>query len=88
MSQCKCTICVLLYWMQASQREESNHALEYAVRQANERDLPLVTVFGLTDRYPEANERHFAFMLEGLKGTEAALRKRGIQLVILKQSRL
>ena len=57
----------VLYWMQSSQRAEYNHALEYAVQQANELDQRLLVVFGLTDGYPEANLRHYAFMLEGLQ---------------------
>jgi len=76
----------VLYWMQQSQREAWNHALEYAVDQANQLGLPLVTGFGLTDAYPEANLRHYAFMLEGLAETAAALADRGIQLVVLKGS--
>ena len=76
----------VLYWMQASQRAEWNHALEYAVDRANELSRPLVALFGITDRYPEANLRHYAFMLEGLRETEVALRKRGVQLVVRPQS--
>ena len=40
----------VLYWMQASQRVEYNHALEYAIREANEQNLPLVTLFVLTGK--------------------------------------
>jgi deoxyribodipyrimidine photo-lyase len=40
----------ILYWMQASQRPEYNHALEFAINQANERKQPLIVYFGLTDR--------------------------------------
>ena len=76
----------VLYWMQASQRAEWNHALEYAIAEANRQGVPVVAVFGLTDAYPEANLRHYAFMLEGLRETRAALRERGIQLVVLHQS--
>ncbi len=72
----------VLYWMQASQREECNHALEYAVKVANEYDLPPLVFFGITDDYPEANERHYGFMLEGLKEVYASLEKRGIKLVL------
>lgn len=72
----------VLYWMQQSQRAHFNHALEHAARIANQRGLPLVVVFGLTEKYPEANERHFYFMLEGLAGTEQALKKRRIQMVV------
>lgn len=72
----------VLYWMQQSQRAEYNHALEYAVKQANAAKLPILVVFGLLDDYPEANLRHYRFMLEGLAETRARLRKRGILLVI------
>ena len=72
----------VLYWMQASQRAEYNHALEHAVLKANELHQPLVVFFGITDRFPEANERHYAFMLEGLRDVKEALRSRGIQMVI------
>ena len=72
----------VLYWMQASQRCEYNHALEYAILRANRLRLPVVVFFGITDRFPEANRRHYYFMLEGLKQTRAALARRGILLVV------
>ncbi len=72
----------VLYWMQQSQRADFNHALEYAARCANERDQGLVVGFGLTDAYPGANERHYAFMLEGLAEVKASLHERGIKLVV------
>ena len=53
----------VLYWMQASQRAEWNHALEYGIDQANELGKPLVVLFCVTDGFPEANERHSTFML-------------------------
>jgi len=76
----------VLYWMQASQRSEYNHALEYAAEQANVRGKPLVVFFGLTEKFPEANERHYAFMLEGLQETGRALEQRGIRFVIRHES--
>jgi len=72
----------ILYWMQQSQRAAYNHALEYAVQQANQLDQMLLVVFGLMDDYPEANLRHCTFMLEGLKETMAALASRGIKMVL------
>ncbi len=72
----------VLYWMQAAQRAHCNHALEFAVRQADARGLPVVAYFGLTENYPSANLRHFAFLLEGLAETRQALRERGIRLVV------
>jgi len=42
----------------------------------------VVVAFGLFGDYPEANERHFAFMLEGLAGVADSLRERGIWFVM------
>jgi deoxyribodipyrimidine photo-lyase len=76
----------VLYWMQSSRGAEQKHALEYAVQQANDLDQRLLVVFGLTDDYPEANLRHYTFMLEGLKDVQEALEKRGIKMVVRKGS--
>jgi deoxyribodipyrimidine photo-lyase len=76
----------VLYWMQAAQRTEYNHALEYAIEQANNLNKPLVVLFALTDKYPEANLRHYTFMLEGLRQTKNSLDARGIQLVVWRES--
>jgi deoxyribodipyrimidine photo-lyase len=76
----------VLYWMQAAQRAQYNHALEYAISRANQLKLPLVVVFGVTDSYPQANLRHYTFMFEGLVDVQKALAKRGIKLVIRHQS--
>ena len=72
----------VLYWMQNSQRAEFNPALEVAIAEANCLGLPVLVGFGLTDSYPEANARHYAFMLEGLAETEVALRERGLGFVV------
>jgi len=76
----------VLYWMQASQRAEYNHALEFAIEQSNERKQPLIVYFGLTDAFPEANARHYHFMLEGLKCVQADLKDRGACMVIERTS--
>jgi deoxyribodipyrimidine photo-lyase len=60
--------------------------LTYAIEEANTRNLPVVVVFGVTDDYPEANERHYAFMLEGLRDVSIALKKKKIQFVLQHQS--
>jgi deoxyribodipyrimidine photo-lyase len=72
----------VLYWMQASQRTEYNHALEYALIKANELRQPLVVFFGITDHFPEGNERHYTFMREGLRDVRHSLEKRGIRIVL------
>lgn len=72
----------VLYWMQQAQRAEANPALAEAVRLADERGLPVIVVFGLDERYPDANLRHFAFLLEGLAETARRLEERGIGFVL------
>lgn len=72
----------VLYWMQQSQRATHNPALEYAIARANAADLPLLVVFGLMDDYPEANRRHYTFMLEGLRETQDRLADRGIRMIV------
>ena len=72
----------VLYWMQQSQRASFNPALELAIGIANDRKLPVVVGFGLMDDYPEANARHYTFMLQGLREVEATLAERGIAFVI------
>lgn len=76
----------ILYWMQNAQRIDYNHSLKYGIEEANKRKKPLIVYFGLTDDYPQANIRHYKFMLEGLLEIKKNLEKRGIRFVILKAS--
>jgi deoxyribodipyrimidine photo-lyase len=76
----------VLYWMQAAQRVEYNHALEHAIRTANKLKKPVLVFFGITESWPEANQRHYYFMLEGLKEARKALEAKGIQMVIRRDS--
>ncbi|MFA5659135.1 MAG: deoxyribodipyrimidine photo-lyase, partial [Oscillospiraceae bacterium] len=76
----------VLYWMQAAQRAYYNHALEYAIEKANERSKPLLVVFGLTEDYPQANLRHYWFMLEGLRETQNTLADKGIKMIVMRKS--
>jgi deoxyribodipyrimidine photo-lyase len=76
----------VLYWMQASQRAEYNHALDYSIIQANEGDKPLVVFFGVTNKFPEANLRHYSFMLEGLGEVQKSLQGKGIKMVVRHKS--
>ncbi len=68
--------------MQAAQRARYNHALEYAIHLANERGKAVVVIFGLTASYPDANLRHYAFMLQGLAETQNALAQRGVAMIV------
>lgn len=76
----------VLYWMQSSVRSRFNHALEYAVERANDLEKPLLVVFGLTDDYPDANLRHFTFLLEGLADVQGNLKERDIKMVVRRGS--
>ncbi len=75
----------VLYWMGAtSTRTRHNPALEYAVGRANDLGVPPVVCFGLTDAWPEANERHYLFLLQGIADVAAGLAERGIAFVVLR----
>jgi deoxyribodipyrimidine photo-lyase len=72
----------VLYWMQQSQRASHNPALEYAIREANRLNKAVIVLFVLMEQYPEANERHFTFMLQGLREVAISLSKRGVPFVL------
>lgn len=71
----------VLYWMQQSQRVHYNHALMHAIEKANDLGLPVVVFFGLTPSYPEANRRHYQFMMEGLVEVKRWIEKLGMTFV-------
>ncbi|WP_246580734.1 deoxyribodipyrimidine photo-lyase [Deinococcus aestuarii] len=72
----------VLLWVQSSVRTRDNHALEYAAGEARRLGQPLAAVFGLNPDYPEANARHFQYLLEGLRDLRGGLAERGIPLSI------
>ncbi|MFX0088861.1 MAG: deoxyribodipyrimidine photo-lyase [Candidatus Hodarchaeota archaeon] len=76
----------VVYWMQASQRAEYNHALEFSILRANKLSRPIIVYFGIAGDYPEASERHYYFMLEGLRETQSSLEENGIRMIIWDKS--
>jgi len=74
----------VLYWMQAAVRPESNFALDWAVRRANELKLPLLACFCLTDSYPMASPTHYRYLLEGLEEARIGLAAKGVALITLR----
>ncbi|MCO6049084.1 deoxyribodipyrimidine photo-lyase [Mesorhizobium sp. RP14(2022)] len=79
----------VLYLLQQANRAHFNPALELAVREANRLGLPVVACFGLLDGsngFPEANARHYAFLLQGLSDAANGLKTRGIGFVMRKCS--
>jgi deoxyribodipyrimidine photo-lyase len=68
--------------MQQSQRIEYNHALAYAIEEANRYQLPLLVLFVMNPNFPDANARHFTFMLEGIQELKQRFHTMGINFVI------
>ena len=76
----------VLYWMQQSQRIQYNHALLFARELAEHNSLPLVIGFVITDSFPGANYRHYAFMIEGLLEVQEACKAMKVPCVFLQGS--
>ena len=75
----------VLYWMQMFKRVQDNDALNFAIQQANERDLPLVVYEGLKFYYPWANDRIHTFILEGVAEKQREFARLGIRYVFYLQ---
>ncbi|NCU41874.1 MAG: deoxyribodipyrimidine photolyase [Candidatus Moranbacteria bacterium] len=72
----------ILYWMQASVRIRFNHALAFSIEQADKHHLPLIVFYQLLPAYPQANTRHYTFLLEGLRDVEKNLTSLGIAFFV------
>jgi deoxyribodipyrimidine photo-lyase len=68
--------------MQRAERGRDNHAVDIAVRVANELGLPLVVYFAGIANFPHANLRHYAFLNRGLVDVEEDLAERNISFVL------
>jgi deoxyribodipyrimidine photo-lyase len=72
----------VIYYMQQAQRVMYNHALFRAIDVANKGHLNLKVIFNLTS-YPEANFRHYTFMLEGLQEVSENLKNLNIAFEVM-----
>ena len=72
----------VVYWMQRAQRAVDNPALDIAVDAANELGKPLVVFFAPVPFYPDANLRHYSFLLQGIADIADELQKRRIGFVL------
>lgn len=72
----------VLYMMQASQRINYNHALEYAVEIANRFKKPLIVAFAVIPYFPSGNTRHYRFMFEGIVELQKEFKKIGILFAV------
>jgi deoxyribodipyrimidine photo-lyase len=68
----------VLYWAQVYRRLERNHALDYALRCAEELGRPLVVYEGLRIDYPWASRRLHRFVLEGMQANAARAAQLGL----------
>lgn len=72
----------VLLWVQSAQRARHNESLEFAAQRAVAINKPLVAAFAGTGAFPWANERHLAFMYDGLCEMRLNLEtQRNIQLL-------
>jgi len=69
----------VLYWMQIHRRAYQNHALNFAIAQANKLNLPVVVYEGLRPDYDQANDRIHQFIIEGAIENHKDFAKRGIR---------
>ena len=72
----------VVYWMQRAQRAIDNPALNIAVSVANELRKPVVVFFAPVPFYPHANQRHYAFLADGIPDITNDLARRGIGFVL------
>jgi deoxyribodipyrimidine photo-lyase len=68
--------------MQRAQRGIDNPALNLAVDLGNATKTPVIAIFGLTGDYPNAQRRHYRFLVEGLVDAHAGLAARGVLLIV------
>ncbi len=71
----------MVYWMQRAQRGIDNPALDVAIAAGNELQRPVAVFFGLHPHYPNANLRHYAFLVEGLPETKRKIEARRVAFV-------
>lgn len=72
----------VLYWMSAAVRTQDNEALEFAISRANTTNRRLAVLFVLDPSYPEAQQRHFEFLRQGLEDVATGLAQRNIEFVV------
>jgi deoxyribodipyrimidine photo-lyase len=72
----------VVYWMQRAVRAMDNPALDVAVEAANILGVPVVIYFGVIPNYPNANQRHYHFLQQGLRDAEEDAAERESAFVV------
>ena len=73
----------VIYWMSRDQRVNDNWALLHALELAGNMNTSVLVAFALTDSFPGANLRHYAFMLRGLMEVEQKLEAKNIPFLLI-----
>ncbi|MFW5894700.1 MAG: deoxyribodipyrimidine photo-lyase [Bacillota bacterium] len=73
----------VLYWMQHTQRTHQNGALVHAIKQANKTGKPLKVLFCIAKTFEDGADRHYHFMIEGLKDLRETFEKSGIDFTVV-----
>ncbi len=73
---------LVLYWMQTTHRSRDNHALDFAIEQANLLRLPVLVYKRLRAGYPWASARIHTFLLESVRDLHLEFASRGIQFAM------
>jgi len=74
---------IVVYHMSRDQRVQDNWALLFAQQLADQRETMFFVVFTLMPHYPNANKRHFDFLIKGLQQVEKELIEKNIPFVLL-----
>jgi deoxyribodipyrimidine photo-lyase len=72
----------IVYWMQRAERALDNPALDVAIELANALNLPVLAYFSAISNFPHANERHYAFLNQGLPDIEEDLAERQVGFIV------
>lgn len=81
----------VLYWMQEAKRFEFNPAFDYAYKEANNLNLPLVVYFGVVDHFSNislstnkysTSARHYKFLFERLEEIIDEAKEKEINFII------
>lgn len=71
----------VVYWMQRAQRGDDNPALELAIAVANALQVPIAVFFAPRADYPDANARHYLFLMQGVAQIAKAVTDRNALFV-------
>lgn len=77
----------IIYWMTRDQRIDDNYSLLFTEILAKKHNCNYKIIFTLTDKFLQAQEQQFIFMLEGLRELEKKINQKGIEFIILKGDR-